>query len=52
MGWWVRVFVHNGVVHPLLPFAEIFDRLPFRSTRKIASWVFRAHDATVPEGGG
>lgn len=50
--WWVAVVVHNAIVHPLLPAAEVLDRLPSRRARWVAARIFDLHDRTFPEGGG
>ena len=47
--WWALVVVHNAVIHPLLPLAELCAVL---GLRRIAEFVFWAHDRTVPDGAG
>jgi hypothetical protein len=47
--WWVLCVVHNIIVHPLLPAAEVLDVLGFR---RASDFVFWLHDNTVPDGGG
>jgi len=47
--WWTLCVVHNAIVHPILPLAEVLDAMGFR---KIADAVFWVHDNTVPDGGG
>lgn len=44
--------MHNMVVHPLLPFADVAEHYGGQRARRIAWLVYRAHDATVPEGAG
>jgi hypothetical protein len=48
--WWAGVVVHNVVVHPLLPLAEVLDLGPTR--KLVASLLFDLHDATFPTGAG
>lgn len=50
--WWAAVVIHNCVVHPLLPLAEVLDVLPFNRARRVAAVMFEAHDRTFPEGAG
>jgi len=47
--WWVRCVVHNVLVHPLLPIADLLDHLGCPVLPRI---IYSAHDASAPEGGG
>jgi hypothetical protein len=50
--WWGLLVLHNNLVHPVLPLAEVLDVLPSRRLRRVAKLVFDAHDASYPEGAG
>lgn len=50
--WWALVCVHNIVVHPWLPLADLLDLSGVSTLRWLAKQVYAAHDATYPEGGG
>lgn len=50
--WWAFVVVHNCLVHPILPVADLFDVAPSRRLRRGAAFMFRIHDATAPKGAG
>lgn len=45
--WWWLCFVHNCVVHPLLPAAEALESL---GAKRVPRAVYALHDRTVPEG--
>lgn len=47
--WWVRCIVHNSVIHPILPIAELLETM---GMRRFPKFIYDLHDATVPEGGG
>lgn len=48
LAWWVRVFVHNLVAHPLLPAAEVLHAL---GERHVSEAVFWFHNITAPYDG-
>lgn len=50
--WWALVFVHNVVVHPILPIADVAAAFGGPRCRRAAWIVFRLHDATIPKGAG
>lgn len=43
---WALSIVHNCVVHPMLPLGELAEVL---GAKRVAGWIFKAHDRTVPE---
>ncbi len=43
---WVLSIVHNCIVHPLLPLGELAEAM---GAKKLAAWISKAHDKTVPE---
>jgi hypothetical protein len=47
--WWLKCVVHNMVIHPLLPAADLIDTLGFK---RLPALVYRLHDTIVPTGGG
>lgn len=47
--WWACSVVHNMVVHPLLPLADL---LAFLGARRVPAVIHSWHDASVPDGGG
>lgn len=47
--WWGLCLLHNCIVHPLLPIAEVLDSM---GSKRAAKAVFDLHDRTVPDGGG
>lgn len=50
--WWFLDVIHNCVIHPVLPLADILDAAGSRRLRKVAQLVYQAHDASFPEGAG
>lgn len=50
--WWGLVVVHNMIVHPCLPVADLLAVLPFKRGQRLAHLLFEAHDRTAPEGAG
>lgn len=50
--WWARVVVHNMLVHPLLPFADVAKHYGGRKACAVAGAVYWLHDVTVPDGAG
>lgn len=50
--WWGLVVLHNCVVHPWLPLADVLDTIPSRRAKRVAALVYLAHASTFPEGGG
>lgn len=50
--WWGLVVLHNCVIHPWLPLADLLDTFPSRRAKKVAAVLFAAHDNTYPEGAG
>lgn len=49
VSWWARSVVHNMVVHPLLPLADLLALAGFK---RIAATIHGWHDDSVPSGGG
>lgn len=47
--WWVKCVVHNVLIHPMLPAADLLETL---GMRRVPGVVFKLHDRTAPEGGG
>lgn len=47
--WWLCSCVHNMLVHPWLPLADLLDELGYVALPQLVYW---AHDVSVPEGGG
>lgn len=50
--WWASSVVHNCIVHPCLPFADLIDLAPSSRVRSVAAFLYKAHDATAPVGAG
>ena len=49
--WWALVVIHNALVHPVLPVAEVLSYGGPRC-RRVADALYALHDATYPEGAG
>lgn len=47
--WWALCFVHNVVVHPWLPIADVLQAFGWQRVPQFVYWV---HDNTAPKGGG
>lgn len=47
--WWAKCVVHNCLVHPMLPLADLLDTL---GEKRVSKAVFWLHDHTAPTGGG
>lgn len=47
--WWSLCLVHNMLVHPLMPFADLLEAC---GERWVSGALHRLHDNTIPEGGG
>ena len=52
MKWWGLVVLHNSIIHPILPIAEVLDLIPSSHTKGLAAKLYALHDATYPEGAG
>lgn len=45
--WWVKVFVHNILIHPMLPFADVLEAW---GLRKVPNAIYYLHNKTAPAG--
>lgn len=47
--WWFFCLVHNWLVHPLMPLADLLDTM---GERRVSSKLYALHDNSFPQGGG
>lgn len=47
--WWLAVVVHNCVIHPLLPLAEVLDLGTSARSKLLSALIFKLHEKSYPE---
>ncbi len=47
--WWTLDIIHNIVIHPFLPLADVLEHC---GLKRVANLVYWLHDHTAPVGGG
>lgn len=47
--WWVKCIIHNMMIHPLLPLADVFEHGRLNAFSQL---IYKLHDRSAPAGGG